>query len=226
MLYIARATCGIRAVFVAKLGPRAPGQAACHRPLPAVSVQRTSGMPSLPHVVVTPTRLPKRFCSSASGSPSSPASGGKCSPRLPASGTQLPVVRVVGQPSQPLRELTGKSPTLVGAPTLPVICTMPQSLPGPQTSPTCKAWQTPTGSKCCSGLPASGGKCNPELPASPGLPASGGSARLRVVRCVGLAEGQSKRKYEAVVSLAEISKLGPQSRRLKKKNYTMLACTC
>ena len=157
------------------------------------------GMPSLPHIV-TNSRLPD---------------GDMVKQTLPI----LDMVTKPVTPGEPKRTL----PASGGAPSLPVITTTPQSVLAspswPRRHSGSALQQSPTGIKCSAGSPASGGIA--VLPASGGspalLPASGGAALLPEVQCLGRVEGQSKRRYEATVSVAEIPTLGPKRRRLRGK---------
>lgn len=173
------------------------------------------GMPSLPHIV-TNSRLPNGDMVKQTlpilDMVTKPVTPGDHKPFL-----QFPH----GEPKHTL-------PASGGAPSLPVITTTPQSFAG-RTDEAIPSWrgrhsgsalrQSPTGIKCSAGSPASGGTAL--LPASGGaaalLPASGGAALLPEVRCLGRVEGQSKRRYEATVSAAEIPRLGLKRRRLRGK---------
>ena len=189
------------AVDVASKPHTLPTQKAGHG-LPA-----SGGMPSLPHigpsVVVGPMPLGPSSCVDK------PSCHALTISRLgsAASGDTvrqtLPVVGVVTKPFK----LGDRKPTQP----------FPDGRPN-RTLPTSGGAAPFEGKEPTQALPAcKATPCSPGQASGPGLPASGGATVLPVVQCLGRAEGHSKRRYEAAVSLAEIPKLGPKNRRVTKK---------
>jgi len=191
----------------------------------------SGGMSSLPHAVALVDSKPLGSSSRADN----PGHHAFAVSRLswPSGDTvqqRLPIVNVVTKPRalgdhKPILPLpVGKPndilPASGGAPSLPVVTDTPQSFAGlskdkqsTQALPACQA--TPSSRERHSG---SALRQSPTgIKSSAGSPASGGTAVLPEVRCLGRVEGQSKRRYEAAVSAAEIPKLGPRRRRLQKK---------
>ena len=158
----------------------------------------SGGMPSLPHIgrsVVVEPMQPS--CHALTISRLGSAASGDTVRQT------LPVVGVVTKPCK----LGDRKPTQP----------FPDGRPN-RTLPTSGGAAPFEGKEPTQALPAcKATPCSPGQASGPGLPTSGGATVLPVVQCLGRAEGHSKRRYTATVSLAEIPESGPKKKRLTDK---------